>query len=65
MTRQDQHHPAGQGGGAREHSQCQVQPVPGQRGRPPHAGRSPVPRHVTGTMAHVPITPAIKARGPL
>jgi len=35
----------------------------GQRVRPPHATRSPVPRHVTGTMAHVPITPARSTPG--
>jgi len=65
MTRQNQHHPAGERGGASEGPQCQVRLVPGQRARPPHAGSSPVLRHVTGTMAHVPITPAIKARGSL
>jgi hypothetical protein len=65
MTGQDQHHPAGEGGGASQRPQCQVRLVPGQRRRQPHAGRSPVLRHVAGTMAHVPITPAIKACGPL
>jgi hypothetical protein len=58
MTRQDQQHPAGEGGGASDGRQCQVRLVPGQRVRPPHAGRSPVPRHVTGTIAHVFVTPA-------
>jgi hypothetical protein len=58
MTRQDQQHHAGQGGGASDRRQCQVRLTPGQRVRLPQAGRSPVPRHVTGTMAHVFITPA-------
>lgn len=57
-TGQDQHYPTGEGGGASDRPQRQVGLMAGQRGRPPPACRSPVPRHVTGTMSHVPITPA-------
>ncbi len=57
MTGEDQHHPAGEGGGASYRPQCQVGLMPGQRVRPPSAGRSPVPRHVTGTLAHIPSPP--------
>ena len=46
-----------EGGGASDRPQRQVRLMPGQRVRPPHVGRSPVPRHVTGTMAHVPSPP--------
>jgi len=64
MTGQDQHHRAGEGGGASYRPQRQVRLRPGQCVRPPRVGGSLVPRHVTGTLAHCPITPgAIRARG--
>jgi hypothetical protein len=58
MAGQEQQHPAGEGGSASDHHQGQVRLMPGQCVRPPRAGSSPVPRLVTGTMAHVSITPA-------
>lgn len=61
-TGQDQHHPTGQSSGASDRPQCQVGLMAGRCVRPPHAG-SPVPRHVTGTPAHVPITPGRSRSG--
>lgn len=63
MTGQDQHHRAGEGGGASYRPQRQVRLRPGQCVRPPRVGGSLVPRHVTGTLAHCPITPGA-IRGP-
>jgi hypothetical protein len=66
MTGQDQHHPGGQGDGACYRPQGQVWLMLGQGVGPPHAGRGPVPRQVTGMLAHCPYHPrAINARAPL